>query len=300
MFALRVLLLLFGICACSTAATFIRAAQLHPLLIAAWRLLLGGLLLLPAFLVARRRHPQPALRRLLATALPGAVLLALHFWSWNAGLQRAIIANAALIVNMTAPVMPVVVWLLLRERVTRGELVGTAIAFCGVLALAGHDLNLDPRYFVGDAICFGSMLLFAVYLVYARRSRDLPSIWLYVPPVYLIAGGLCLIAGWAVTGDPLPARPAAWQPLLGLAVIPTAIGHSVLNLSMQRLPSQLVAVVNLLQFLPAAILAWIVFKEHPHPVSFPLAVVLVLGGAAITIRTRARPKPSPAAASRSP
>ncbi|MFW5882032.1 MAG: DMT family transporter [Planctomycetota bacterium] len=295
MFALRVLLLLFGICACSTAAIFIRAAQLHPLLIAAWRLLLGGALLLPVFLIARRRHPQPPLRRLLATALPGAVLLALHFWSWNAGLQRAIIANAALIVNMTAPVMPVVVWLLLRERIGRRELLGTAVAFCGVLALAGHDLDLDPRYFVGDAICFGSMLLFVVYLVYARRSRDLPSIWLYVPPVYLIAGGLCLVAGWVVTGDPLPQHAAAWWPLLGLGVIPTLIGHSILNLSMQRLPSQLVAVLNLLQFLPAAILAWIVFSEHPHPISFPLAVALVLGGASIAITDRSRTRGGPAA-----
>jgi drug/metabolite transporter (DMT)-like permease len=278
------ILLIVGITACSTAALMIKASHADPLLIAAWRLLIAGALLSPLFFRARRRYPAYPTRQLVWMTLPSAILLAAHFWSWNLGVHMTIIANASLIVNMTAPVMPVIIWITTRERARPMELVGTAIAFGGSLILGVSDLNLDREYFLGDIVCFGSMLTFAFYLAWSRRQRQLPSIWLYAPPVYFMAGMACLLAGWIKTGSPMVHEPREWLLFAALALIPTMTGHSILNHAMQRLPSQLVATMNLGQFIPAAALAWPLFHEKPSGI-FAIAALLVIAGALVVIRS---------------
>lgn len=290
-FSVRVALLLFGVFACSTAALLIKESQTHPVLIAAWRLLLASVVLQPVFWTVRRRYPEIPLRRILSIAWPAAALLAGHFWTWNMGVHGTRIAHASLIVNMTAPVMPIIVWMMLRERATGRELLGTTVAFIGAVVLCGADFRFERELFVGDVICFVSMLAFALYLVWSRRSRTLPNLWLYVPPVYLMAGLMCLAAGCAVEGNPLPASPREWAFMVGLAAIPTILGHTILNYSMQALPSQLVAVCSMGQFVPAAALAWAIFRERPT-LQFAVATVFVVCGALVVIHGHAPAEPA--------
>jgi len=282
-FALRIILLVVGVVACSTAALMIKASQADPLLIAAWRLLIASAVLGPLFLAGRRRYPALRLRELLRSAAPAGALLALHFWSWNIGVHQTTIANASLIVNMVAPVMPVIVWFAAREQFHPRELMGTAIAFAGTIILAAADLSLEPEYFLGDLMCFGSMLAFAFYLAWSRRHRQLPSLWLSVVPVYLIAGLLCLLGGCLKTSTPAPTEGREWLLFVGLALIPTITGHSILNHAMKQLRSQVVAVVNLGQFISAALLAWLIFHEVPG-LQFVVASVLAVGGALFVVR----------------
>jgi drug/metabolite transporter (DMT)-like permease len=282
MYVLRILLLVFGVCSCSTAALFIRASQTHPLLIAAYRLLIASAVLSPAFWRARHRHRDYTIISLWRTALPAAVFLALHFWSWNVSVGMTAIANASLIVNLTPVAMPFVVWIMVREGVHARELAGTAIALCGTLVLAVTDYHVDLRYFTGDLLAFSSMVAFTVYLAWNRRCAHVPSVWLYVPVVYLVAGGLCFVAGAALTGAPWVTEPREWQLLIGLALIPTILGHTILNVAMRTIRSQTVAVVNVGQFIPAGIMAWIAFKESPG-VQFPIAALLVVAGALVVI-----------------
>jgi drug/metabolite transporter (DMT)-like permease len=138
-------------------------------------------------------------------------------------------------------------------------------------------------------ICFGSMLFFALYLTLGRRNRHLPSIWLYVVPLYAVAGALCLLValtrgGFAVFAQ-LDERELGF--VLALAVIPTIIGHSLLNLSLKRLSGATVSVCNLAQFLFAGALAWALFGELPKPAFWP-ASALIVAGALTTLFSRPR------------
>jgi drug/metabolite transporter (DMT)-like permease len=280
-FTLRMLLLVMAVVACGTAAPMIRASSTAPVLVAAYRLLIAALLLSPAYLRARRRHPLYPPGDLCRQAAPAAVLLALHFWSWNSGVHMTAIANASLIVNLVPVAMPFIIWFMLRERINRTEAIGTAVALAGTFLLAMADYHLSLRSFLGDIICFGSMLTFAVYLAWNRRAH-VPTIWLYVPLVYLFAGLLCLLVGLATADSILITSRREALLMIGLALIPTITGHTLLNVSMRSLPSQLVAITNLGQFIPAGILAWFIFHEAPTRL-FPLAVALVIGGALTAI-----------------
>ena len=287
---LAILLLLFGVFCCATSVLMIKASGLHPAVLSAYRLLGAALLLSPLYVLEARRHRGKYLpRHKRATVLP-ALVLALHFISWAQGAQMTRAANASLIVNMVPVVVPFLLFLALREKVSRQEVVGTILALCGVLWLAADDIEVSRRLW-GDVVCFGSMLLFSVYLVQGRLNRDVPSIWLYLVPLYAIAGAICLAVSLVVADPFAPHSARALWCALGLAVVPTILGHSILNLSMQRLSGPIVGVCNLFQFLFAGVLAYALFHEAPSP-AFYAAGALVVSGAIIVIRASAPSNPS--------
>jgi drug/metabolite transporter (DMT)-like permease len=147
----------------------------------------------------------------------------------------------------------------------------------GVVVLGVVDYTISSTLFAGDLVCVLSMILLAWYLVLARKNKSIPSIWLYLVPLYLQAGVICLIAGLVRTGAPdsIPAEEWLYMVLLGL--IPTVIGHSLLNLAMRWFRSQIVAIISQLQFAYAGVLGYFFFSEIPHG-SFYLASVFMISG----------------------
>jgi len=109
------------------------------------------------------------------------------------GVRMTALAQASLIVNLVPIAMPFFLLWLASERINRAEVAGTALAIAGVLVLSIRDARAGGGSLAGDALCFFSMILFALYLSLGRRNRDLRSIWLYVVPVYAQAGLICLL-----------------------------------------------------------------------------------------------------------
>jgi len=127
------------------------------------------------------------------------------------------------------------------------------------------------------------MLLFAIYLVLARKNRHFASLWLYLLPVYLLAGLFALAAGLAL-GEPLPEYPPRELAMIaGLGLVSTVIGHSALNFAMRRLRGQLVSIVSTGQFIWAGFAAWLLYAELPQP-AFYLSAALLLSAMWLVIR----------------
>ncbi len=278
----RIPLLVFGVFACSTAILMIKASEAHPAVLTSYRLFIGAGLLAPAWWRDRRRFGPLTRRELGMAALPAALLSA-HFISWTVGARLTLAGNASLVVNMTPVVMPFLLFLLVRERITRGEIAGTAVAIAGMLLLTAGAARVRREYLWGDLICFGSMVVFTAYLAMARRFRSGSSLWRYLVPLYAMAGLLSLgPAAWLTGGRlGLPPREWLWMGLLGL--VPTVMGHSILNHAMRTMRGQGVAVVNLGQFAFAGVFAFFLFSEVP-PWTFYPASALVVAGSVLAIR----------------
>ncbi|MCH2204646.1 MAG: DMT family transporter [Lentisphaerales bacterium] len=272
--------------ACSTAVIMIKDSSLDPNLLAGYRLILGGLLLLPLYLRDLKKE-QKQVKDTLYACWPGVILCA-HFISWVIGCRATYAANATLIVNMVPAAMPFVLFFLVREVITKRELVGTAFSICGVVLLMVSDFNLSEEHFRGDVICFFSMLLFALYLALSRKYRGRGSIWLYSVPLYISAGLCCFVVA-ALQGI-MP-----WHGLnsvelthaLLLAVIPTIIGHTALNYSMKVLRGQVVGVLNLTQFVWASLFGYIFFAEIPGMAFYPAVLLLAIGICIIVTKAEA-------------
>lgn len=246
-------------------------------MLAAWRVLLASLMLSPAYWLARQRYGDtPPLEVLKRSLFPGIVLAA-HFVTWVIGARLSLGVNATIIVSLVPLALPIIVWVLFSEAMQKLEWIATALALSGLAVLAFDGLALNSEHLLGDAICLVSMVLFALYLALARRSSHLPSLWLYVVPVYAVAGVASLLAA-PFFGPVLPHWDARnIVMVLALAGVSTVIGHSALNFAMQHMRSQTVGVMTLAQFVIAGVIAYFLYQEVPSVLFYPASFLMVFG-----------------------
>ncbi len=288
----RLLLLLMGVVATSTSVIFIKLSQTSPILLSAYRCILAGLILLPVFLKEKGRAGEAFHWEHWKRAFWPGLVLSLHFIAWIYGARRTDSANATLIVNFVPIALPFFLYLLVRERINGKEILGTGIATVGVLILGVGDYEFRPHYLLGDAICFLAMLLYAIYLTQGRQNRDFPSIWLYVVPVYLISGAIGLFIALIIGEIPVLVDFPELVWILGLAIVPTVLGHSIMNYGMKVFRGQLIGLLNLGQFISAAALAFIFLGEVPIMTFYPAAMLVVIG-AALVVLTHEESPPLP-------
>ena len=267
----------------------IKASTEHPFLLAAYRLLLAAVIMLPFFLRDLRVHRAAySWRELRQTLLPGFALAA-HFLTWNIGARMTSAANGSVIINLVPIASPFLLYFVASEVVTSREMLGTILTLGGALLLSFSDLQVSAETFTGDWLCFVSMLLFAWYLVLGRSNRGQLTVLLYVVPLYAVAGVFCLAAALFVT-SPLKSYSAHDLLLtLGLTLIPTIIGHSLLNYSMRHFRGQFVSLMTLTQFIPSAIMAYFWLNETPGWTFYPAAAI-ALSGATLAVFSHANGK----------
>jgi drug/metabolite transporter (DMT)-like permease len=279
----------------STAVLAIKASAINPILLASLRLLVAAVSLTPLYLGASRnakRSGRDMLWEAFPSILPG-LLLALHIISWNYGARMTWAANASLIVNMMPVAMPFIMLGLHRILIRRTELLGTLLALAGVLILSGGSVRFESTTRLGDLICFISMILFTLYIALGKGQNRQPSIWLYVVPLYWVAGltalgislPLVLTHGiWVNAGpsDLFGLLKELSLPLY-LGIFPTIMGHTIFNRSMRFLSSQVVSIGMLSQFIFAGFFAFILFGEIPSAVFYPSAVLVILGSLVVIL-----------------
>ncbi len=293
----KALLLVFGVLCGSFAVIFIKASHEHPLLVASYRLLIAAAVLSPFFWRDLKAYQgKYGWRQVGWSALPGLVL-AIHFASWVIGARMTAVASASLVINLTPVAMPFFIYFFYREKVNRREILGSLFTLAGLAVLGWSSLKISETNFIGDLTCFGSMLAFAAYLALGRRNGQRLSLWLYMVPLYTIAGLICLLAALPFVNPVKTYQTADILLILGLGLIPTVLGHTILNYSLKFFRGQVVSVTNLGQVVFSGILGVIFFQEVPAPVFFA-AAALILAGVLIVLlssytRREATAAPSP-------
>jgi drug/metabolite transporter (DMT)-like permease len=278
--------LLAAVLAVSWAAPLIRLAAAPPLAIAAWRLTLATLFLLPLF--ARRagrvgwRGMGPRGRWI--AVLAGAAL-ALHFAAWITSLRLTSVAASAVLVALS----PVFAWVLsaifLRERPTRLQAAGIVLGIAGAAVIALGDARSGGRnVLLGDLLALLGAVCAAAYFVIGRRLRARLGLVAYVTPVYGVAAAVLL--AWAASrGEAFgPYAPADWAIFAALAAGPMLIGHTGFNYALRYLPAYTVNVGVLAEPVGATLIAWTLpaIAEAPSPWDLGGGAV-VLAGIALTL-----------------
>lgn len=279
--AWRYVLVFIGVFASSTAVIMIRLSDTHPTVMAALRLLIASTLLAPLYLRERRKYRAVYTREHRGRTLLPAAMLATHFISWGYGSRMTPVASASLIANLVPIALPFFLYFMANERINRTEVVGTVLALGGVVALTAPGILHGGTGFWGNVICFGSMIAAAGYVALGRRNRDFPSLWLYVVPIYLQAGLISLVASLPWLGTFHAGSAREWLLMLGLACLPTIIGHSMINYGVRHLRGQVISLCNVMQFVFAAVMAFFLFHEHPAPLFYAASAIVVTGVALV-------------------
>jgi len=279
---LNLFILISGVFACSISVIFIKLSTEHPILLASYRLFVAAFILTPLLIRDLRRNGMRFTPKLFTQSILPGVSLGFHFIAWIIGARMTLAAHATLIVNMVPVVIPFFLFTLSKELINRWETLGTVVAMMGVALLGGTDLMFSRETSKGDLVCFLSMVLFALYLTFARKNRDAPSIWIYLVPLYYTAGVFCMGVSLFFIN---PIKPYAVEDIfaiLGLGIVSTVVGHSALNFSMKHFRGQTVSIINLGEFIFAGVIGYFLLGEVPHAL-FYVSGFLVSGGAALVL-----------------
>lgn len=234
---------LFGI---AFAGPLVRLSSSDPLAIAAWRLGFS-LLIVGSFLAwtGEWRDWRRISRGELALATVGGVLLALHFWAWNASIHLTTIAASVTLVSLQPAVVAVISAVALREAPSIRQMLGIAVAIGGALIIAAPDFasGIAPagnRPLLGNLLATSAAVTAAIYYTIGRRLRRTLGIWAYVGIVYS-AAFLTLVAIAVSRGVSLaPQSPREVAIFAGLAIGPMLIGHTGMNWALKYLPAYVV------------------------------------------------------------
>jgi drug/metabolite transporter (DMT)-like permease len=286
-----------GLLAVSAASIFIRFAQgagAHSLVIAAYRLALASLVLLPVVLLRHRAEVKALTVREWAAVGVSGVFLGLHFGTWITSLAYTTVANSVVFVSTAPLFVAVLAGLFLRERLGLTVWLGLALAVSGSGLVAVGDLCpeagcppasewLRGEAVFGDGLALAGALAMAGYLLIGRRARAGMSLLVYIGLTYG-AAALTLLAGVALSGQPLLGLPSAALPwVMLLALVPQLIGHSSLNWALKYLPATFVAVTVLGEPVGSILLAFLLFDETPTPLKL-LGGALILAGILLASR----------------
>ncbi len=296
--AVPYLLVPVGIAAVSTASLLIRFSQEYvpSITIAAFRLGLAALILLPYTLIKHSREIKSLSWDDLKFALLAGFLLAVHFAFWITSLEYTSVASSVVLVTTTPLWVALLAPFFLGEKTPRIAFVGMVIALVGGIVIALSDVciwlpegiscqgnigNLGSKTLLGDLLALFGAIAAASYLMIGKYLRSRISLTPYIFLVFSASAIFLVVAMLIMEGVPpiYPKKVYLW--LLLLALVPQLLGHSIFNWSLKYLPTGYVAVNLLGEPVGSTILAYFFLNETPPAVKI-IGAILILAGIGLT------------------
>jgi drug/metabolite transporter (DMT)-like permease len=282
-----------GVAAASTASIFVRYAQGYApsLVIAAYRMALATLVLLPVVLTRGRASLRAmAWRQIWLSALSG-VFLAVHFATWITSLQYTSVASSVVLVS-TAPLFVALLSpSVLHETISARQVAGLGLALLGTLAIGLNDacsweaaLRCPSAAQLvaggaakGDLLALVGALAVACYMLIGRALRSDVPLLPYISLTYGSAA-VTLLGTVLILRLPMAGYPAAaygWFALL--ALLPQLVAHSTYNWALRYLSAAYVSVSLLGEPVGSTLLAFVLLGERPGPLKLVGGVMILVG-----------------------
>jgi len=267
-----------GILFVSTASIFIRFAQAEAssIVIAAARLLIASMVLIPIALIRYRQEWMGLSKSDLVKGGLSGLFLALHFATWITSLELTSVASSVVLVTTTPLWVAIFSPLVLKEPIRRSVLVGLLISIAGgVIVGIGNACGFQQgaftcqaQVFSGQAMLGNFLALFgawmaAGYMLMGRQLRKKLSTISYTALVYGVAA-LILLVTVIIRVEPVfsySGETYLW--LLALGIFPQLFGHSLFNWALKYLSAAYVSLTLLGEPIGTIILAMIFLQESP-------------------------------------
>jgi drug/metabolite transporter (DMT)-like permease len=285
--------LAFGILAASTAAIIIRFAQEYAssLVIAAYRLGLATLILIPFVLFSHFKEVLHVKGKVLFFLFLAGIFLAFHFAFWITSLEYTSVASSVMLVTTIPIWVAILSPFTIHEKMGFYSKVGMVVALIGGVVIGvsdscnwansqficpSFDNFIHGEAFIGDVLALLGAIMAACYLLVGRSMRDKIPLLVYIFIVYGIAA-LFLLLIVLLSGNPLLGYPKeAYIWFFLLALFPQLLGHSSFNWALRFLPASYVSIALLGEPIGSTILAYFILGETP-------TIYKVIGGIVIFI-----------------
>jgi drug/metabolite transporter (DMT)-like permease len=293
-----------GILFVSTASLLIRYAQrdASSLVIAAGRLLVASLILLPIVLIGHRHEFKQLSRKSLGKGILSGLFLAIHFVSWIKSLEYTSVASSVVLVTTTPLWVALLSPLVLKEPVRKPVIIGLVVSIAGgiIVGLSNacgfmegrlicHSQAFSSMAMLGNLLALVGAWTAAGYMMIGRQLRKQLSTVSYAALVYGVAALLLLVVVIIRAEPVFSYQPETYLWLLALGIIPQLLGHSLLNWSLEFISAAYVSLTLLGEPIGTIILAMIFLKENPTILEVVGAVLILVGIVIGSLRESTRP-----------
>lgn len=268
------IVLAIGVFIISFSGIIIKVITAPALIIAFYRVFLTSIFLTPLFLTKYRDSLKFFFD--IRPALVG-FLLALHFYAWISAVQLTNVANAVIFIAIQPLFTLLLEYLFAREDVRKGAITGVVLALIGSIIISFSDFYIILTRFYGDMLAILAAFLAACYLFLGRSFRKEIK---YIPYIYILYTYCAfflfifvLISGHSFTGY----SNINYLYILLLALGPTLIGHSVLNLSIRYVPATIVSLAILGEPIITTVLALIILGESLTKATIVGGILILYG-----------------------
>ena len=275
----------------SFAAILISLARdqgMPALAIAAFRMSLAALVVAPIAIARCGREVRTLAPADLLRGVCAGILLALHFAFWISSFDYTSVMSSVVFVSTNPLFVGLASFLILKEKVGRGTVIGIIVAVVGGAVVGLADVSQAGRESLrGDLLSLLGAVAASGYLLLGRSLRKRVSLTLYVGMAYTIAA-VALLGAVAATHTRLvgyPPQSYLWAALLALG--PQLLGHTSYNWALKYVTATLVTITLLAEPVGATLLAMPILGQIPTPLRIA-GGVLILAGIFVSARSEAQ------------
>lgn len=272
---MKVLILIFGVICGSTAGAFIRLASAPSAVLVVYRMFFSMVLLAPMVWLHRKEFSAMARKTLLLCICSG-MSLGLHFVTYFESVKNTSLAASSVLVNMEVLFVALATVLIFRRKLSGKAWLAVLLAFGGAVIIALSDTGSggSGNAILGDAMALISAGFMSAYTLLGSVCRKNVTTTVYTYLVYFVAMVTVLVLTLA-SGTPLFGYGRMdVVASLGMALVPTLLGHSVFSWCLKYLPPAMVSTMRQMDPLFAALWGFLLFGEQP-------GMLVLLGGAVI-------------------
>jgi len=244
--------------------------DMQPLTLNAFRFLVAFVLLSAVFF----KRMRPVSRTTWRYSLLVGAFLTVVYMCCTYGVLYTSISNAGFICALPVVTTPVLGFLINRKKPDRRMLISLLLCTVGLALLT---LNEAFRPALGDVICSGTALFYALDLLFTEKAVNLSD----VDPLQMgilelgVVGVIMLVLSMFLEQPHLPSTPAIWASALFLALFCTGFAFVVQTVQQQYTSASHVGLIFTLEPLFSAIVAYFLADEVLAPRGYVGAILMM-------------------------
>lgn len=268
-----------GIIGIGTSGPLIALSTMPILTLIFWRNLGGALATLPFAL----RHSRDRVG--VKWALIAGVLLALHFVGFFLAMRWTTVAAGTALVALQ-PIFAALFVKLSGGHIPSKAWLGMIVSFIGVGLVAGVDLQISCKAFLGDLAAIISAALAAAYIMAGSKAQRTLETTTYTTICYFICSMTALPMALIAGNEIFSFSAKEWWILLGLILGAQLLGHSMFNSALKRVSPAIVSLIVFFEVPVSAVLAFWWLGQKPPAGIIPGIVLILIGCILVVTRTR--------------
>ncbi|WP_027410556.1 DMT family transporter [Anoxybacteroides tepidamans] len=268
--------LVIGALSVSTSAILVKWVHAPAAVTAFYRLFFTVLFMTPFFAPYFRELPKISKRDWLFSSISG-ILLAFHFILWFESLNYTSVTSSVVLVTLQPLFAFIGGYLFFKEKLTIGAFFSGLLAVVGSMIISWGDFRVSGKALFGDVLALLACVMVTGYWLFGQDLRKRLSLMAYTYVVYGVSSITLLIYALCFRYPLLSYSKTDWFCFVALAIVPTLLGHSLMNWSVKWVSAATISMSILFEPVGAAILAYFLLGEMIQPSQWLGGILILIG-----------------------